>query len=294
MFISNNTVIVTENGTKLASSDFSKIYSIDGFSDITKNNENQESIFIKTELFPTITSGNDSKILAGRLMSTNNNLFIKNDFYKAADIREGDYIFISPINYETDISFNRTLVWLYAKYLVSGYYCTESQTNEPMIIIKPKRFSKKESLKLRNIEGVSYNLDKNIIVIKNKNIIKDFGTKKTNLSWKIYGCSPNLIQFFLHTIEIEHKNIQFESKTIVFDIFMISYIKLNKVLKITEVNSDKGKVFILNDANPEEYLLVNDTLYARVTKILKGKKVKGISIENPENKPFCTTFLLMK
>lgn len=294
MFISNNTVIVTENGTRLANSDFEKIYSIDGFSDITKNNENQESIFIKTELFPTITSGNDSRILAGRLMSTNNNLFIKNDFYKASEIREGDYIFISPINYETDSSFNRTLIWLYAKYLVSGYYCTETQTNEPMIIIKPKRFSTKESLKLRSIDGVSYNLDKNIIIIKNKNIIKDFGTKKTNLAWKIYGCSSNLIQFFFHTIEIEYKNVQFESKTLAFDMFMIAYIKLNKILKITEVNSEKTKLFILNEANKEEYLLVNETLYARVTKILKGKKVKGISIENPENKPFCTTFLLMK
>ena len=65
-------------------------------------------------------------------------------------------------------SFNRTLIWLYAKYLASGYFCTEAQTNEPMIIIKPKRFSKKESVKLKAIDGISFNLDKKIIFIKNK------------------------------------------------------------------------------------------------------------------------------
>ena len=293
MFVANNTIVSTENGLQLAESIFDEIYSLNSFIKISKNETKKDSIFIKTELFPSFSIGKDTSILTGRLLQRDNQVVINNDFCNASNIREGNYLYIPKISYDCKNSFNRTLIWLYAKYLASGYFCTEAQTNEPTIIIKPKRFSKKESVKLKAIDGISFNLDKKIIFIKNKKIIEEFNKNKDNLSWNIYGSKNNLIEYFLYTLKVEGQ-ISVEKKTLAYDIFMLFYSRLNKIFKIVEVKENTNKSFLLMEANESEYFFANDKLYTRVVKVLDGKIIKGIEIENIEKNILYASFFLLK
>lgn len=296
MFISNNTILTTENGTVLADTNFEQMYSVNGFIDISKNVETQPTTFIKSELFPSISIGADTEILTGRIESQNKKLFIKNNFYNTSTIKEGDYIFIPKLNYKVSDTLSRTMVWLYAKYLVSGYYCLEKQTNKPTIIIKLKRFSKKEAYKLKSLDGVSYDLNNKVIVIQNENIIEELGIQKKNLNWKMYSCEDSLCKFFVHSINIETDGkMTFKYKTMAYDMFMFLYSKCNSIYKISETkDEDNKKYFILNKANNDEFLLAQNQLYTRITKITQGKNVKGISINNNEKNMFCIAFSIIK
>lgn len=296
MFISNNTILTTENGTVLADTIFDKMYSVNGFVDINKQVDTQPTTFIKTELFPTITIGLNTELLIGKIEAKNKKLFIKNNFYNTDKIKEGDYIFIPKLNYKVSESLSRTLIWLYAKYLVSGYYCLEKQTNKPTIIINLKRFSKKEAYKLKSLNNVSYDLNNKIIVIQNEEIIEEFGRQKKNLNWKLYSCEEGLCNFFIHSINVETDGkMTFKHKTMAYDMFMFLYSKCNLIYKISETKDDNDKKhFILNKANDNEFLLAQNQLYTKITKITHGKNVKGIVIDNAQNDMFCITFSIMK
>lgn len=295
MFISSNTIITTENGNVLADSSYEKTFTVNGFILPEKIIENKKCSFIKTELFPTLSIGDDTEILSGRLESTNNKLFIKNNFYTRQLLKEGDFLFVPKITYNVESSFNRTTLWLYAKYIVSGYYCLEKQTNKPTIIIKLNRFSKKEAVKLKKYENVTYDLNNKMIVIQNEEIIKDFTENKYSLNLKVYGCDENLAKFFLHSMLIENNNkIICKYKTLAYDIFMYAYSKCNSIYKITEYKNEDKKEFCISEANNDEYFIVQKQLYVKITKILEGRELRGISIKNTENNMFCIGFLIIK
>ena len=295
MFIANNTIITTENGNILANSDYEKIFTVNGFISPEKILTNQKTTFIKTELFPSIAIGDNTEILSGRLTSVNEKLFIQNNFYNRQNIKEGDFFFVPKITYNVDETFSRTILWLYAKYLVSGYYCLEKQTNKPTIIINLARFSKKEAVKLKKYNNVTYDLNKKIIVIQNEEIIEDFTQYKQSLNLKVYGCDENLANFFLHSMMIECDNkIVCKNKSLAYDIFMYAYSKCNKIYKITETKENEKKQFIISLADTNEYMIVQKQLYVRITKILDGKETRGISIKNTENSLFCIGFLIIK
>lgn len=295
MFISSNTIITTENGNVLADSNYEKTFTVNGFISPEKIVENKKTSFIKTELFPTLSIGDNTEILSGRLESANNKLFIKNNFYTRQSLKEGDFLFVPKITYNVESLFNRTTLWLYAKYITSGYYCLEKQTNKPTIIIKLNRFSKKEAVKLKKYENITYDLNNKMIVIQNEEIIKEFTINKQSLNLKVYGCDENLAKFFLHAMLIENNNkIICKYKTLAYDIFMYAYSKCNVIYKITEYKNDNKKEFCISEANNDEFLIVQKQLYVKITKILEGKELRGISIKNPENNLFCIGFLIIK
>lgn len=295
MFLSNNTIITTEKGTVLANTEFNKLFSLNGFKEIEKESKNQTSIFIKTSLFPTTTIGGETEILAGRLESAEKTIFLRNSFYDKDSLKEGDYFYIPKINYKIKDSLNRTIVWLYAKYLASGYYCLEKQTNKPTIIINLKRFSKKEASRLKRYSDISYDLNKKIIIIQNEYIIEELGISKKSINYKLYGCEPGLCEFFLHSMLIELNNkLMFQYKTLAYDIFMFAYSKCGKIYKISENKSENNKNYILSLAETTSYMIFKNELYVKVDKILEGKNVKGIDIKNPEKNVFCITFLIIR
>ena len=82
MFVANNTIVSTENGLQLAESIFDEIYSLNSFIKISKNETKKDSIFIKTELFPSFSIGKDTSILTGRLLQRDNQVLINNDFFE--------------------------------------------------------------------------------------------------------------------------------------------------------------------------------------------------------------------
>ena len=295
LFIPNNTVITTERGSLLAENDFNKFFTINGFEYAPKKESNAKSLFVKSELFPTIGIGEDTNILVGRLESSNDRIYIKNNFYSEKELKEGDYLYIPKINYDMTESFNRTMLWLYAKYIVGGYYCLEKQTNIPTIIINLNRFSKKEAVKLKKYDNVFYDLEKKMIIIQNEEIIQEFKDYKSTLNLKVYGVNENLSNFFIHSMLIENSGeIVCRYKSMAYDIFMFAYSKCNEVYKITELKRKTKKIYSIKKANNDEYIKIKDQLYSRITKILEGREVKGISVENDEKNIFCISFLIMK
>ena len=75
---------------------------------------------------------------------------------------------------------------------------------------------------------------------------------------------------------------------------MLFYSRLNKIFKIVEVKENTNKSFLLMEANESEYFFANDKLYTRVVKVLDGKIIKGIEIENIEKNILYASFFLLK
>lgn len=294
MFVSNNTIVTTEQGLLLADSEFEKIYSFDGFQDVNKESCVKPSVFIKTEIFPTLTIAGDSKLLLGKIYSNGEKIFISNEFKGMNEIQESNYLVVPKIRYKVSDTMNRTMVWLYAKYLVGGYYCLEKQTNKPTIIIKLNKFSKKEATKLHKYDGVTYDLSSKMIFIQNENIISELGESKKNLNPKLYGLNVSMVNYFIHSMLIEtDSKLEFQYKTMAYDVFMFAYSMGDKLFKIEEQKNNK-KIFILIPIEKTDYLSIKDSLYVRINKVLKGKDVKGFNIENPDNKAFISGFFVIK
>lgn len=296
MFIANNTVCMTENGIVLANTDFNKMYIMNNFIDINKTPDTQPASFVKSNLFPTLTVGRDTKVLSGRIERQNNKLSLKTKYIPASSLQNGDYIYIPKMHYDIGCDFTKTMAWLYAKYIVSGYYCLEQQTNIPTIIINPKRFSKKEAAKLKMYPKVSYDLKNKCIFIQNEQIIKQLGTVKKRLNLKLYGLNDNIVKYFIHSILIESPNedLKFQYKTMAYDVFCFLHSRGNIIYKISEVKVNGKKIYHLSAASENDYILLNDHLYAKINKVIEGKSIKGVNIENQEDCVFYISLAILK
>lgn len=298
MFVSNNTMVITEEGSLNAGNiKNDKIYTTDGYENFEIIQKHEKTNFIKTDLFPTITIGEQTELLIGRIYSKNNSAFIKNQFIQTKEIKTGDYIIVPKTRYKLNGSLNRTICWLYAKYIISGYYCTEKQTDKDMIVINVKKMSKKEALRLRRYADIKYDMEKMLIIIKNQDIIELFGKDKKHLIKELYNVEPHIIDYFLHTMKIENETefIAIDNKTLAYDLFMFFYSTINKIMTITEQKDEsKQKLFYLKESMPQDYILFNELLYVKINNILIGKEVSGIEINNIKNKRIHGVFVLIK
>ena len=295
MFLPNNFMIMTDKGSlNVGNISNNKIYTTDGFEDFNMSKKHEKTYFLKTDLFPTIAIGKNTELLTGKIYVKNDTVFIKNQFFKINEIRAGDYLVVPKTYYQSPNKINRTLCWLYAKYITSGYYCTERQTDRDMIVINLNKMSKKEALRLRRYSEVMYDLKKMQIIIKNKDIIDLFGKDKKHLIRELYNSEPHIIKYFLHTMQIENEFIKIEHKSIAYDLFIFLYSKLNKIMSITEEKTNRQKVFYLKDANPNDYILFKDLLYVKINNILEGKEASGLNISNPNDKKIHGVLMLIK
>lgn len=288
MFLPNNSLLVTTEGIKSVQNlNNEKIFTFsDNLTELNKKESKEKITYIDSAIFPTFAIGNDLHLLIGKIYKNQEILNMKNNYFLLKDVKKGDYLIVPKLNYQTSRTITKTECWLYAKFLTSGIF-SKDKDGIDIIIIKPKKFSKSEALSLNNIEDLTYNLNKKIIYIKNKNIVERFKTNKKTLDKSLYNAPNNFCKYFMHSLLIENneQQIEIQNKALTFELFTFFYSKLNIVFKVIEIKHDNSnaKTYILKKANNKEFLILNNHLYVEIKLIYDGKTVPGINFNNKKN-----------
>lgn len=253
---------------------------------------------IKTSLIPTIKIPEANMVMMPSVVMENNKPFIKNEFLPIKSAIEGDFVFIPKIDSRTDADpIPRTVAWLYGKYIVSGYPKNENGCTYLMIPVK--RISPKEEKEVQKLDStfvvksITPDFSK-IIITKNNKIINDFlnFTRFKKIKDFMLFATPETFKVFLNSILCETDNIgrtELQNQVLAHEIFIHSYSKLNKILKISEERNGKKrtsakskKKFFISQSVPEDYDIFSGELYTKILSNRYGNNTFGINIEENE------------
>lgn len=246
---------------------------------------------LKTSLFPTIKMSKNLKTMCPVIYEKENKKYLKNELKEIKDLNNGDRILIPKLNYKKVMFIKKEYAWLYGKFIINGYF--QNKNNCTTLIIPVKRMSNNEEKKISSIKDIEIHNSKNVnfykfIIIKNMEIIKLFSLKHSynkSLNDFIINSDPHIYNHFLRSLmEEKDKNnfIKLDNIKLAHELFIHSYSKCNKILKIISQNNykNKEKSIFITFANQDEYVVVGDNLYNIIIQKRINNNSLGINIEN--------------
>lgn len=278
-------------------------------------NKNEHSVFnvfsIKTSLFPTIKLSESFSTICPNIYNRDGKNFLKNEYKKISEIEDNEHILVPKLKYEKVIYINKEYAWLYGKFIANGYF--KKSKYGVQIIIPVKRISKEEEKKILKIEKIkvlnchSDNFYKQIIIDNEeiKLLFKQDNNSKKNLNNFIINSDKHIYNYFLRSL-LEEKDkdnfIKIDSLSLAHEIFIHSYSKCNKVLKIIflKKQNNYNKEYYITLADKDEYVLIGENLYNIVIQKRKNNNSLGFSLEDMDdvyynkNKYICNSIYIKK
>lgn len=258
---------------------------------------------LKTALLPTIKLSQGASVLTPCIYEKGGKHFLKNDFKPVMSLQEGDFIYIPKLEILENHNVPRNIAWLYGKYIASGYIKSSGKFEQ--IIIPIKTMSSREEAMIMGLDSTVAVKSKEgkIIVCSNMKIIEMFKnfTRAKSLKPFILESSPSIYKLFLRSLLLEKDEagrVKIENIVLAHELFLYTYSKLNKILRIMEEHlgskrkrkSSTKKSYYMYIAKEDEYKIIGNNLYIKIIQNRYGRNTLGIDIS--QNRLYKDTTLI--
>lgn len=230
---------------------------------------------IKTKLFPSFSIGFENNIFIGKLSKTNNKIVMTNMLKKTEKIRRSDYIITPKIQLIGRGDINKITCFIYANFIKHGYFTNNNKT----AVIYLEKMPKEEINEIKAMSGIILNQKRQTIFIKNKNINHFLQKYMKNIPVFFYSLDERMLTYFYNNLNIKERPYITKYETLAFDLFMLSYLKLNRIYKIEEIKNNQKK-YKLSLASYNDYIISDKILYSEIENITIGKKMIGYEFDN--------------